>query len=267
MCYSAMVEADLEVLESEFQAKAVRDAFNAYHKFIEIDAKSYPPISKSVRIYPQYYAPIIHPVSNEKIISPMRYSAFPPIYMTNTKQLTTYNARKDSLMKKFWSEARQNPGIVVLKEFYEWVKVKDLLDAKIISLDEVKEQFERQANERKQRWIESGKDIKKFKPSKTELTDPRFRKIIISFFPKSGRNLVVPVIFNHRFDDYPFPGFAIITDEPNEEISRAGHNRMPLHLPPELVEEWLNPHHKFVEKMEILTQSSQSEYFQVALAA
>src|SRR5690606_12215556 len=82
---------------------------------------------------------------------------------------------------------------------------------------------------------------KKYKPTPTEQKDPEQRKIVIMFEPEAGEGLIVPVIFslskltNGKVD----AGFAILTDDPPADVSRAGHDRCPIILGRAEVEEWL----------------------------
>ena len=243
MCYSALIRDDIEKLAREFSAEVTKTLWgNVYETERSAPTKIKLP-GLDNRIFPKYIAPIIRYKAKKRIIEPMYYSAYPPSYMSDTqaKQLTTFNARRESLSKRFWSEAiGVNHGLIVLKGFYEWVAVKNLVKAGVASIDDVIEEFQRQSDQRKKKWMQSGKNIEEYKPSKTELTNPMFRQIIIEFKVKSNHDLLVPVIFtsNHE-NSNDLNGFAIITDNPNPEIAATGHDRMPINLVFNNAEEWL----------------------------
>ncbi|MBT5954170.1 hypothetical protein HOG98_05565 [bacterium] len=80
------------------------------------------------------------------------------------KKLTTFNVRKDSLTKPFWSSCyKKNHGVLLLNGFSEWVPVKNLIDNKVCSLMEVQKLFSNQAYERKQRILKANKPYLKYK--------------------------------------------------------------------------------------------------------
>ena len=194
------------------------------------------------RIFPGYFTPIIYQGKDDRVIQPMRYSAYPPSYLSpaQSKGLSTFNARRDSLSKRFWSEAVAcNHGLMVIRSFYEWVRVEDLLKAGSVTLDDVISHFEGEKAERRQRWLDKGKDLARLKPTKTELMDPVDRNIIITFEAPAMASMVVPVIFS--FDEKTgYGGCALITDEPTPEIRSAGHDRMPILLPEDKINRWLS---------------------------
>ena len=242
MCYSVMIEQDLKRLSRDFEAALYKEAYAQFREDRIKEPKKFKEVAEDHRIFPGYFAPIICLHQNKPVIRPMRYSAHPPSYMTeaSAKSLSTFNARRDSLGKRFWSEAfGYNHGLLVIKAFYEWVAVKDLLKAGVVSLDMVKAEFNRQSEERRQKWIDKGRDPQKLKPTKTEQKDPLDRDIVISFQPDSAEPMVLPVIYSPSHEDHNF-GFAVITDDPNPEILAAGHDRMPIILGPEQQKAWLS---------------------------
>lgn len=55
--------------------------------------------------------------------------------------------------------------------------------------------------------------------------------------------------------------FAIITDDPPEEVLRAGHDRCPLFLKRELIDDWISPRLKNAQKiLEILKEKEKVKY-------
>ncbi|MGE0174572.1 MAG: SOS response-associated peptidase family protein [Oligoflexales bacterium] len=237
MCYSALVKRDLDYLGRKYGAIVIRDQIEDYHRAAAENPKRFPPLDD--RIFPGHYAPVIYERDGKRVLELMRYGAYPKSSVVDPKSYTTFNARRDNLTSSFWDEAfMKRHGFVVLDGFYEWVKVQDLLKAGVVAIEEVRSEFQRQADERKAKIIEAGK---KYKPTPTELKDPRFRQIIIEFKPMDGRELLVPAIFsatvleNGRQDK----GFAVVTDEPPPEVRAAGHDRCPMILEAEAVAQWL----------------------------
>jgi putative SOS response-associated peptidase YedK len=243
MCYSALLEKNLDVLKFEFGAHMIKDRFENLHKLSSVDAKKYPPI-EAERIFPGHYAPVLFMHNKTLVIEPMRYGAEPPEFV-NSKSYSSFNARRDNLTSPFWGQMfRKNHGFVVLKGFYEWVKVSALLKTGRVSLTEIQKEFAEQSKLRQSSLEKAGK---KYKPTPTELKDPRFRDIVIEFKPSLQSTLYVPVIFADETAAMPFKSFAIITDEPPVEVSSAGHDRCPVMLSKQSLREWLvsmsNPAH------------------------
>ena len=109
----------------------------------------------------------------------MRYGAYPPAHILDPKKYTSFNARRDNLTSRFWSEAfLKHHGFIVLDGFYEWVTVKDLLNAGVVKLADIEKEFSRQSAERKEKILADGR---KWKPTPTENKNPVDRQIIIEF--------------------------------------------------------------------------------------
>lgn len=240
MCYSALVKSDLKYLTKNFGAIAIHKQVEDYFSRSSRDPKAFPPIED--RIYPSHYAPVIFHSSNaERAITFMRYNVYPPPYISDVKGLTTYNARRDNLTSKFWSESfMKHHGFIALEGFYEWVNVRTVLKAGFVTLDQVKTVFRKQAEQRHLKLLSAGK---KYKPTPTELKDPLDRQIIIQFKPVDEADMIAPVIFSYGEgpDGNTDAGFAIVTDDPPFEILNAGHDRCPIILMPDALGRWLTP--------------------------
>jgi len=238
MCYSALIKRNLDYLGRKYGAVLVRDDFSHFERASAENPGKFPPLED--RIFPGYYAPVIYPAQGVLQIGLMRYGAYPPPHVTNPNQYTTFNARRDNLTSPFWEGAfMRHHGFVVAEAFYEWVKVTDLLRTERVSLAEVKQEFTKIAEERRQRLLQAGK---KYKPTPTELKDPRERRIVIEFQATVTQDILMPVIFSMKklADGHTDKGFAIVTDTPPPEVLAAGHDRCPLALTPDAVKQWIN---------------------------
>ena len=251
MCYSALIRRELESLSKNFGAKLdyekwqiIRDHERSKNSKIKLwDNNS------SGGFYPNYHTPVFHYKEEILMVSPMRYSAYPPNYIAedspSAKRLSTFNVRKDRIDAKFWAQAfGHHHGFVVLKGFREWVQVKDLLKARVVLKEEILESFEKKIVARKKRWIGSGKNESNFKLTKAEQTSVEFKMIMIEFRPDNATEFLVPVIFSKsqkKFIDKNTPdrGFAMITDDPLPEVAAAGHDRTPIIMNNEQALEWI----------------------------
>ena len=234
MCYSAMVKRELKILEKKFGSISIRDDLEDF----DFDTR------KDVRIFPGTLAPVVFFHGGKLTAEPMIYSCFQPEHFAG-RQYTSFNARRDNLTSSFWNDAfLHHHGCVVLGGFSEWVEVKLLLKAGVVTLDEVKKEFEHQIEVRRAKLAAQGKP---YKATKTELTDSRFRKIIIEFRASADTELFVPIIFNERAGK---KGFAIVTDDPLPEVESAGHDRSPVFLTLDAIEEWMTPQGKTARQMD-----------------
>lgn len=234
MCFSALVKR----ASKELGALEVRTDFELHDERTRRDPKVYPPIA--ARIFPDSFTSIAYNFAGKRVASPARYNVHPP--WPGAERLTRYNARRNNLHAPYWAEAfGRNHGILIIEGFYEWVAVADLLRAGVVGINDIRQEFEKQTEARRQRVLASGR---KYAPTKTELTDARFRRIIIEF--RAQHDLLVPVIFTQRQapDGGVERGFAIVTDDPPEEVAGAGHDRCPVPLAKAAVDEWLTPEGK-----------------------
>ena len=264
MCYSALVKRDLDYLHKNYGAIVIRQDLDEFTSTSQSDPKHFPPLHS--RIYPGHYAPVIVPDQVHNRVQLQRYGAYPHPNITNPGRYTTYNARRDNLTSKFWSDAfMQHHGFIVLNGFFEWVEVKDLLKAGVVTLPQVEAEFTRQTEERKAKILIAGKP---YRPTATELKPTHLRKIIIQFKPEDGSDLIVPVIFSPSGQLSAFAnGFAIITDEPPGEIRSAGHDRCPIILRQDALSIWLHPEHRTVKEMDAVLMQRNRVTFKHQLPA
>jgi len=255
-----MVENDLAKLAKGFGAQPLKSAFDRLLKLNKKDAIKYRKIEDTTRIFPPsqkkyYFAPIIVWRSGQRKIIPMRYEAVPAKGLYVDKGWDFFNARRNKLQSsKYWKDMfKKHHGIVVLNRFFEWVKVSNLINAGIVTLDEVKVQFQKQADGRKKRWFKAGK-AKLWKPTATEQKDPMRRQIEINFEPSDHGYIISPVIFSEtpNLDGGTLHAFSLITDEPQPEVRAAGHDRSPISLDAEAIDDWIQPEGQSAQQLDAI---------------
>jgi putative SOS response-associated peptidase YedK len=154
-------------------------------------------------------------------------------------------------------------GVVVLEAFYEWVAVADLLKARVVTLKDVTAEFERQRAARQAKILAAGKA---YKPTATEMQDPMLRQIVIEFRPEDGSELYAPTIFSYadvgeEGERQIDAGFAIVTDDPPDDVVAAGHDRCPVILGADAVADWLQVAGKDAKAFEaILMQRRRTQF-------
>lgn len=268
MCYSVLVEKEVDDLVKDYNLSYNKSRWQSIKDISKKEPNKYKFSDITNRVYPGYITKIISVVNNQSMIFPMRYSMPIPDYIPQklAKGLSSFNARKDSLNKRFWKGAIGiHHGILISQGFFEWVRVSDLIRAKTVDLKSVETLFKKQIEKRKIKWIEDKKDDSKFKLSKAEKKEAVNRDVVIKFYPKTKEDLLIPVIFDVAKDDpMRLSGFALITDEPSSDIKEAGHDRMPIHLSKNNAKIWLREKKSVFSWMDFL--GSQNIDFEHKLA-
>ena len=124
MCYSIMVEEDLQKLAMTFDAVIREDAFTRYEILTRKDPGRFKPLADHPRIFPRYFAPLILRQKDQRSILPMRYRIRPAGSAEEVpSKYNMFNARMDALhSRQTWRRlfGRQH-GILAARAFYEWV--------------------------------------------------------------------------------------------------------------------------------------------------
>jgi len=187
------------------------------------------------RIFPYGYAPLIVMENGHRLIRPFRYLMRPSGQEEDfdRKFGGCYNARLDGLDSKFFwkSVLGKNHGVMVVKSFWENVS---------------KHTYER----RKPRAGEEDENI------------------VLHFSPKGLDQMIVPCIFDHNEEgEFPLDSFALITDDPNPEVKAAGHDRTPVFMKEEYIDQWLKHESKSLKDYGKVFADKQKTYFEHEVAA
>lgn len=266
MCYSVLMQQTIKNSPKRYGAIATRNTEDDFARESGLDPKQFPVLSP--RIYPGHFGQVFFAEADQMQVEFMRYGTYPPIDEAAAKKYTSFNARSDNLRSHFWSNAfMRHHGFVLIKAFFEWVAVRDLIKAGTVSIDEVEAGFQRQQADRKAKILAAGKT---YKPTPTELKKTVDRQTIIQFVPEDGGDLIVPVIFSRdpvRSTGEAFNGgFAIITDTPPPEIQRAGHDRCPVIFDIGAEIEWMNVRNKTAHDLEMIFGQRRRTTFKHQLA-
>lgn len=74
---------------------------------------------------------------------------------------------------------------------------------------------------------------------------PDCKNVVVQFRPRDSSPMLVACLWSHWEDPQGIEpdlySFAAITDEPEPEVAKAGHDRTIINIRPEHVEAWLNP--------------------------
>lgn len=164
----------------------------------------------------------------KKVVMPMRYLCRPagshPSF--DVKFSGCYNARRDNL-EKFWrNQFGSFHGILVLNAFYENVKLHDM----------------------EHRALGPGEE-------------PQNR--ILKFEPNTHQDMLVACVWSRwkGANGDELLSFAVITDDPPEEIAAAGHDRCPVPIKREYVDAWLNPDLSNLQQLQDILEDRERPYY------
>jgi putative SOS response-associated peptidase YedK len=216
MCFSIQINRDLKKVAAHFGADISLKHFQNFHSLQTNDPKTYKAPDSENRIFPNYYAPIVHMVKGKKILRPMRYRVRPNGSKEEVPaKYNVFNARLDALEKrKTWQSIfMKNHCLLPFTQFYEWVSHEG-------------------------------------------------KKKLITFNSDQHEIMWAPALFDtwksHRTNQ-EITSFAVITTGPPKEIEEMGHDRCPIFLKEEHINDWLNPTSKDAA-YDILGQQEQVTY-------
>jgi putative SOS response-associated peptidase YedK len=263
MCFSIAIDKNIKTLSKKFEASiSEKDYKNIQKLFMqqaEMDQKTFEtslglapskkrPIafrmpSEDNRVFPGYFANVIVAEAGRRVFKPMRYRVRPQGSREEIPdKFGVYNARIDSLTsKKTWQPLfMRKHGLVPFSNFYEWVldpeEKKDLGLFNFLEEEEKKELGENQ----------------------------NARKRLISFYPEDRETMWAPCLWDEwqsESGEISFMSFAIITDDPPKEVELMGHDRCPIFLKEDYIDEWLNPEKSNSEEMFGILSSKEDTHF------
>jgi putative SOS response-associated peptidase YedK len=91
------------------------------------------------------------------------------------------------------------------------------------------------------------------------------KKKLVSFTPRGMDMMWAPCLYDHWKDsngEYEFDSFALITDGPTPEIKNWGHDRCPIFLKFEKIEEWLDSSSHSTAQFLSILQCKEVAYFE-----
>ncbi len=94
-------------------------------------------------------------------------------------------------------------------------------------------------------------------------------KKVLRFDPRGLHEMMVPAIFDHNEEgDFPLDSFALITDDPNPEVAAAGHDRTPIIMKENHLEQWLKTGATIdLKTYNVVFNDKQPTYFEHQVAA
>lgn len=223
--------ADAErTLKTKTTKKAQEDQRIASNKIDQLidriaDVKRTEPKPGDDRIFPFWWSLIVVEEHGKRKIIPARYHCRPagkPEFF-DRKYPGLYNARRDSL-EKFWKDLfGKQHALMRVSAFYENVRLH---------------QYEH----------------RELRPGEQE------QNVVLYLNPKPAIDMNVACLWSRWSDD--LVSFAAITDEPNEEVRAAGHDRTIINLASNNVDAWLSPSGHSLNDFYRMFDERQRPYFE-----
>ena len=187
-----------------------------------------------VVVHAMNYGPVIVQTDKGRMLTAMRYHcrlAGKPASID--RQLPgLYNARKNSLQEWWAPVFGVKHALFVITGFRENVKRHDM----------------------ERRELQPGEEPE---------------NVVLEFHPRDRQDMLVPCLWD-RWEQSGeiLHSFALITDEPPQEVAAAGHDRCPINLTRSAAEAWLSPQGRHAsELLEVLEQRQQPYYEHARVAA
>jgi len=209
MCFSVQIDQNLKQLGALYNASINDKAYDYFTKMQLEKPSSYKPVDVDGRLYTKLWAPVIihHKTQNE--IRPMRYQLLPSF------------CDKDKY-------TRLNP------KTNRHVEIKSTYNARVESLLERKAWSKPFGTQHAILCVESF----------YEWVDINGEKQVLEFKAKNSEHLNLACLFDTWYSsdrEQIIQSFAIITRNPEPEVLAAGHDRTPVNLKAEYINDWLNP--------------------------
>ncbi len=230
MCFSVHVEKNVNKLSSQFGA-ALQTQEAAYLKSLVAERETLKKAKINLkfpdddgRVFSNYLTYVVHDKNDSRVLSPMRYRVRPKNSLEEVPtKYNVFNARLDALeTRQNWKNLfMKNHGIVPLNGFYEWVMP--------------------QVNQTAQNKVK-----------------------MIYFYPRHTEMMWAPCLWDEwesADKKIIFKSFAIITDGPPREIESMGHDRCPIFLKADEINDWLNPQKKSKEFIYELLKKREEVYY------
>jgi putative SOS response-associated peptidase YedK len=187
-------------------------------------------VDEDSRIFPRNYAPLMAMQDGRRVLRPMRFLCRPEGMPTDTdvKFPGLYNARRNNL-DRFWKGLwGYRHGILIANAFYENVN----------------------KHRAEGRELEPGEKVE---------------NVVLEFKPRPTQDMLLACLWSDWKGQGGEPdllSFALITDEPPEEVAAAGHDRCLIPIKPEHVDAWLNPDPRNLKAMQAILDDRARPYFE-----
>jgi len=187
-------------------------------------------VDDDARIFPQNFAPVMVAQDGKRVLRPMRFLCRPegkPAFY-DVKFPGLYNARRDNL-DKFWKDHwGYRHGIIVANAFFE--------------------------------------NVNKHRAEGRELREGEaVENVVLEFKPRPTQDMLLACLWSDwkgQGGELDLLSFALITDEPPEEVAAAGHDRCVIPIKPEHVDAWLNPDPTNLDAMQAILDDRARPYYE-----
>jgi len=193
-------------------------------------------LDRDDRIFSKWYCPVMTMDEDGQLwVTPMRYLCRPPKAPAffDRKFSGAYNARRDNLGGTYWRGVfAKTHAVVVVTAFFENVKRHDM-EHRDLAAEEEEE------------------------------------NVVLKFTPGDAKPMPLAALWSHwsHAGEEDLLSFAIVTDEPPEEVAAAGHNRCPVPLKATNVEAWMALPNAEAAEYDGMLEDKHRPYYEHLMAA
>jgi putative SOS response-associated peptidase YedK len=92
--------------------------------------------------------------------------------------------------------------------------------------------------------------------------------VVLEFHPRERQDMLVPCLWDRwEQNGEVLNSFALITDEPPQEVAAAGHDRCPINLTRSAADAWLSPQGRSATELLAVLEQRQQQYYEHARVA
>lgn len=228
MCFSVQIDRNLNRLATRFGATVSKSSFEKFLMKKEQDPKTFKAPDKVNRIYPNYFAPVIIKEEGKRVIKPMRYQLLPHFSKESTYTMVNPKTNRKKTIPTY------NARLDSLESRRAWENIfmKNHCLVPFVRFFE---------------WVEY-----------------QGKKKQIGFYSNEHEIMWAPGLYDHWSSDdgkEEIDSFAIITTDPHPDVVRMGHDRTPIFLNEEYINDWLTPENESKDEIyEMLKQEENRQY-------
>ena len=216
MCFSVKIDRKLNRVADRFGAEVDKASFESFIKNSQENPTLYKAPDEEDRVYPNYFAPVIVYENNKKILKPKRYQLLP--HFSKESKYRTINPKT----KRKKEIPTYNARLDSLEKRNAWSPIF----MKNHCLFPFVKFFE---------WVEY-----------------QGKKRQIAFYPEKEGIMWAPGIYDSWVSEdgkETIESFALITTDPRPEVQRTGHDRCPVFLKEDYIDDWLRPENETKEEI------------------
>lgn len=228
MCFSIQVDQNIKKLSRRFNAQVLDNKERDFERFRKDHSKIFDKLpDANARIYPNFFCPVLTSNGDKNYFSPMRYQLLP--HFNKTEKYTRTNPKTGRQVGISTFNARLDS----LEKRHAWKNIFMKKHALVA-----------------------------FNSFYEYVRDENDKPMLVRFSPNNTDLMWAACLWDHwECDEYYIDSFAIITNTPPPEVLHAGHDRCPIFIKEQYINEWLRPENESKDEIYELLLETEPTYF------